>query len=848
MRPARVVLFIAWAVLGVYAPHTARADPCATFITCEDDNSKYVMRWPRQSQNWNVDLIPGGAHVVFTHFDAQDMIAIALRRYYRLDPAVPWDQVDLARSGSYARTVHWVAQADLEADPENEEGFPFAWAGSGLSSRPLCWLVTSEVRFAVDPHTGSQSACWMNHDYDPFFCGPIACGNTRLDFLSVAVHEVGHVFGLADNYDSNFDRAAMYNWVAFCDTTKRQLLPCEADTVRRRYHDNPAASLRGFAAYRSGSGVEAVWDLETGERNTRQYHLAHAPDWNTTPQYVAVVPTTGARTYAVEIPGVNDGVIRIYEEELDGTMLSLGADLIGERPPPVVPAVFRAGNIDSMCRAIEAEYARYGMRRAVPEGVGIQNIIFARDSMMAPARWFADWKRDNWGINSVAMSVDSIGGDVMIKPTIQQQLPSGGTVTLLGSAFEDYSVTGEPMRADPDKYRNGLVKDPFPNQPYRDIIRTYFIVDTLPPDASVGSGLPWVTTDAWFVDFTGDLFADEGYGIGRLPAQNVDESWLMIFESARFFNPQQGNVWHLSYAQDWQWNLGVVATSMADSVQAVEIPQFARQYRFEDNPSNPMSGSQRDAAFTTAFNNGGLWVDMSGTVSGGYNTVDFGRVNRGYRISDLQSNPGNLAIVLGWSCYIANHAGTENPVYGHRSSIQLLLDDGGARAVIGATSGTLQMPNQSIGVYWHRNWMAHPEWGLGRLLQATLRDAYQADERDSTVAREYVLLGDPDITVPHPLPPVVGRDDPDAPSVKLYVSPNPAWSDVGLAWVMPQEEHVQLEVFDVSGRKLQTLVDRQLSAGLHTMSWKPISAQPGIYFVGLRVGSEVSRRKVVWLR
>jgi hypothetical protein len=83
--------------------------------------------------------------------------------------------------------------------------------------------------------------------------------------------------------------------------------------------------------------------------------------------------------------------------------------------------------------------------------------------------------------------------------------------------------------------------------------------------------------------------------------------------------------------------------------------------------------------------------------------------------------------------------------------------------------------------------------------------------------------------------------------------PNPAATQASLAWTQTREAQTRLEVHDVHGRLVRTVVSERLAAGAHSVDWDLASesgrrASPGLYFVRLRVdgdGERVVRLSVV---
>jgi flagellar hook assembly protein FlgD len=64
---------------------------------------------------------------------------------------------------------------------------------------------------------------------------------------------------------------------------------------------------------------------------------------------------------------------------------------------------------------------------------------------------------------------------------------------------------------------------------------------------------------------------------------------------------------------------------------------------------------------------------------------------------------------------------------------------------------------------------------------------------------------------------------------------------------------VTLSVYDVLGRKVATLVDRELSSGAHTITWHGETdggsqLSSGLYLVRLQAGQEVRTQRVTLVR
>lgn len=83
--------------------------------------------------------------------------------------------------------------------------------------------------------------------------------------------------------------------------------------------------------------------------------------------------------------------------------------------------------------------------------------------------------------------------------------------------------------------------------------------------------------------------------------------------------------------------------------------------------------------------------------------------------------------------------------------------------------------------------------------------------------------------------------------------PNPFNPSTEIRFTIPKFDHVTLEVIDLLGRKVKTLVDEERHAGLHTVTWNSTNSAnqqvaSGMYFYRLRAGDLTSVKKMLLLK
>ena len=96
---------------------------------------------------------------------------------------------------------------------------------------------------------------------------------------------------------------------------------------------------------------------------------------------------------------------------------------------------------------------------------------------------------------------------------------------------------------------------------------------------------------------------------------------------------------------------------------------------------------------------------------------------------------------------------------------------------------------------------------------------------------------------------LAGVDDALPVSFALHPTrPNPAHRESTIRYELPRASRVRLEVFDLNGRRVQSLVDGLIPAGRHEATWKPLGGATGVFFCRLRAGDFAATRKLVLVR
>jgi len=78
--------------------------------------------------------------------------------------------------------------------------------------------------------------------------------------------------------------------------------------------------------------------------------------------------------------------------------------------------------------------------------------------------------------------------------------------------------------------------------------------------------------------------------------------------------------------------------------------------------------------------------------------------------------------------------------------------------------------------------------------------------------------------------------------------PNPFNSSTIISFNLPDQDYVALNIFNVSGQKIKTLVNKEMPAGLHQIRWDADDVSAGAYFYSVETRRSVQTRKVILIK
>lgn len=100
-----------------------------------------------------------------------------------------------------------------------------------------------------------------------------------------------------------------------------------------------------------------------------------------------------------------------------------------------------------------------------------------------------------------------------------------------------------------------------------------------------------------------------------------------------------------------------------------------------------------------------------------------------------------------------------------------------------------------------------------------------------------------------PVAPTTGAGDAALPASwsAIHVAPHPVRGRAHVSFMLANDGHVRLRLYDVRGAEVATLLDRWMPAGSHRHAWEPRLAH-GVYFYRLTAGRGERTGRIVLAR
>jgi len=87
------------------------------------------------------------------------------------------------------------------------------------------------------------------------------------------------------------------------------------------------------------------------------------------------------------------------------------------------------------------------------------------------------------------------------------------------------------------------------------------------------------------------------------------------------------------------------------------------------------------------------------------------------------------------------------------------------------------------------------------------------------------------------------------PSLELGLPvPNPVTVAASIQFSLPESGFADLSVYDITGRRIATIVNGELTAGSQVVQWEPQDVANGVYFIRLTTPAGSVARQVMVIR
>jgi hypothetical protein len=85
-------------------------------------------------------------------------------------------------------------------------------------------------------------------------------------------------------------------------------------------------------------------------------------------------------------------------------------------------------------------------------------------------------------------------------------------------------------------------------------------------------------------------------------------------------------------------------------------------------------------------------------------------------------------------------------------------------------------------------------------------------------------------------------------AASIAVSPNPFSPSASLNFNLPNRDMAEINIYNVSGKLVATLLNKQLDSGEHSVKWAPGQLSSGIYIVSAKIGLKTFKEKIIFCK
>ncbi|MFH0828739.1 MAG: FlgD immunoglobulin-like domain containing protein [Candidatus Kerfeldbacteria bacterium] len=634
------------------------------------------------------------------------------------------------------------------------------------------------------------------------------------------------------------------------------------DSLSRSVYSNyvdvdPAASVYSYTVTRKGADVVVRWKASQ-ESATEKYLILVGPT-ATGPFEQKAEVQADAGTYMVTISGGPDAYYDLVEVGKSGETRDVCAEPVSATEPvlqdgSVTVTAEQFAHADSLLSVAQMYRAQ---NRSESTWDSDQYRIFTLRKYQRPVEWL----RDFWnmvGLSTEVKYIEDLGGPLGIQTYSDNHLEMTAAL-LAGDASETSDPYGNLIIQNPSNWDTlGIGHMPtLPLQPELNQIPLFYRVS---PD-SVSMAMPYwrryYGSPLPYFDRNRNGKPDDGIRFGVAPVSDTTEFWGFAIKTANAYFQWEGrrrvDLWGYfrgGTSDEWRY-----ALALLDSLEK-SLPSYTIDIaRLTDSYLHVMTPPQRQFQAIERFNASPILIITGSIYDEMYSLGKFLQADEGARPSQLAPNPsGPTAMIRG--CGGTAYNLTQDPAIGEPQMEPLLFTpDRGAYLIWGPNMGSDARGNnliieKAISILF-ANPYGPPVWHpFGDITNETLCWIIDNHPELAELAWQWILLGDPNLIIKTPGPPVVSVASQQLqPSLSAF--PNPS-RNLTVQFTLARPDDVHLEVYDVQGRRVATLASGHYEAGQRTISWHGqnddgVTLASGLYLVRLRSSQLNTERKVIWL-
>jgi hypothetical protein len=78
--------------------------------------------------------------------------------------------------------------------------------------------------------------------------------------------------------------------------------------------------------------------------------------------------------------------------------------------------------------------------------------------------------------------------------------------------------------------------------------------------------------------------------------------------------------------------------------------------------------------------------------------------------------------------------------------------------------------------------------------------------------------------------------------------PNPFNPSTRISFALPENGYVILKIYNSLGQEITTLINKELTAGMHNIEWNAANLPSGIYYYRIQSGNFTDMKKMLYIR